>query len=228
MLAAISEYQELGGSLMYLGGGGFFWVTSFSDQWPGAIEVRKDMYKGGWRQYELRHAFDGAYGGRWEMNGRAPQALLGVGWNTFAGAGFAFEGSAPYRRLPDSYRAQVQFIFNGIGNEIIGDYGIFGGGAAGQEFDCVNSELGTPAHALHLARADKFPSLVSMLDEQYAMNASQPFGDIVYFETVNGGAVFSAASMTWVGSLSHNNYDNDVSRITENVLRRFMCDSGVV
>ena len=45
--------------------------------------------------------------------------------------------------------------------------------------------------------------------------------DMVYFETSNGGAVFSVGSINWMGSLSHNGYDNNVSRITENVLRRF-------
>ena len=46
--------------------------------------------------------------------------------------------------------------------------------------------------------------------------------EIVYFETVAVGAVFSTGSITFCGSLSHNNYDNNVSRILENVLRRFV------
>jgi N,N-dimethylformamidase len=45
--------------------------------------------------------------------------------------------------------------------------------------------------------------------------------EIVYFETVAGGAVFSIGSITFCGSLSYNNYDNNVSRMLENVLRRF-------
>jgi N,N-dimethylformamidase len=45
--------------------------------------------------------------------------------------------------------------------------------------------------------------------------------DMVYFETANGGAVFSVGSINWFGGLSHNGYDNNVSRITENVLRHF-------
>jgi N,N-dimethylformamidase len=36
--------------------------------------------------------------------------------------------------------------------------------------------------------------------------------------------VFSTGSIAWCGSLSHNGYDNNVSRITENVLRRFASD----
>jgi N,N-dimethylformamidase len=46
--------------------------------------------------------------------------------------------------------------------------------------------------------------------------------DLVYFTTSNGGAVFSTASIAWAGSLAHNDYDNDVSRITANVLRKFL------
>ena len=38
----------------------------------------------------------------------------------------------------------------------------------------------------------------------------------------NGGAVFSTGSIAWAGSLAHNGYDNNVARITENVVRRFL------
>jgi N,N-dimethylformamidase len=34
--------------------------------------------------------------------------------------------------------------------------------------------------------------------------------------------VFAAGSVTWTGSLSHNDYDNNVSRITRNALVRFL------
>ena len=46
--------------------------------------------------------------------------------------------------------------------------------------------------------------------------------DMVFFETPRGGAVFSVGSIAWNGSLSHNDFQNNVSRITENVLRRLM------
>ena len=48
---------------------------------------------------------------------------------------------------------------------------------------------------------------------------------MTFFETPGGGAVFSAGSIAWSGSLSHNGYDNNVSRISENVLRRFLDDT---
>ncbi len=51
--------------------------------------------------------------------------------------------------------------------------------------------------------------------------------DMVFFETPNGGAVFSVGSIAYIGALSHNGYVNDVSRITENVVRRFAASEPV-
>ena len=45
--------------------------------------------------------------------------------------------------------------------------------------------------------------------------------DMTYAELAGGGAIFSVGSITFCGSLSHNGYDNDVSRILRNVLERF-------
>jgi N,N-dimethylformamidase len=44
---------------------------------------------------------------------------------------------------------------------------------------------------------------------------------MIYFDCPGGGAVFSVGSITFCGSLSHDNYDNNISRIMENVIRRF-------
>ncbi|MBT4907464.1 MAG: hypothetical protein HON62_11320 [Rhodospirillaceae bacterium] len=49
--------------------------------------------------------------------------------------------------------------------------------------------------------------------------------DMTFFETPGGGAVFSVGSIAWPGSLPHNGYDNNVSRICENVLGRFVDDT---
>ena len=46
--------------------------------------------------------------------------------------------------------------------------------------------------------------------------------NMVFFETANGGGVFSVGSIAWAGSMASNNYENHVARITENVLRRFI------
>ena len=46
--------------------------------------------------------------------------------------------------------------------------------------------------------------------------------DMVYFETPSGGRVFSTGSITFCGSLLHNDGDNNISRIVANVLDRFL------
>jgi len=91
----------------------------------------------------------------------------------------------------------------------------------------VDPDHGTPDHAIVLARSENHgPGMLYAIDE---MTATQPLeiyapmthADIVFFETAGGGAVFATGSMSWCGSLTHNDCDNAVSRITENVLKRF-------
>ena len=59
--------------------------------------------------------------------------------------------------------------------------------------------------------------------ENLMSNAPDPLirSDMVYFETVRGGAVFSVGSITFCGSLPWNNFDNQVSRMVRNVVLRF-------
>ena len=45
--------------------------------------------------------------------------------------------------------------------------------------------------------------------------------ELAYFETVGGGAVFSTGSITFLGSLWRDGYDNPVATILGNVVRRF-------
>jgi len=45
--------------------------------------------------------------------------------------------------------------------------------------------------------------------------------DMVFIDKPNGGAIFSVGSITYCGSLPHNKFDNDVSRLTFNVINRF-------
>jgi N,N-dimethylformamidase len=46
-------------------------------------------------------------------------------------------------------------------------------------------------------------------------------GDVIFYETPGGGAVFSASSISWFGALARNGYDNDIAQMTTNVVRRF-------
>ncbi len=105
-------------------------------------------------------------------------------------------------------------------------------GAAGDEIDRFDRSLGTPAHALLLATSFGHSDVYHHVVEEIMMTDSSQHGlvnpyvraDIVYFETPNGGGVFSASSINWCSALSYDGYDNNVSRITGNVMRRFAAD----
>jgi N,N-dimethylformamidase len=171
-------------------------------------------------------SFTGEYSGLWRRQGRyAPQQIVGTG---FTAEGFDL--SSYYRRKPDSFDPRARFIFEGVADDdLIGDFGLVGGGAAGLELDRYDRALGSPPHALLLASSENHTATYLLVVEDILFNFLGTDGtqnelvraDLVFFETPNGGAVFSASSMAWAGSLFHNNYDNNVSRITDNVLRRF-------
>lgn len=228
MLDALQAYTQGGGRLVYLGGNGFYWRIARTPALPGVIEVRRA--EGGIRAWaaepgEAYHALDGQYGGLWRRNGRPPQALVGVG---FSAQGL-FEGSW-YRRLPASREPRFAWMFEGIEGDVLGDYGLSGGGAAGFELDRADPMLGTPPNAVILARSEKPPASFVVVPEELLSHIATVTGEkpaellraeIVHFETEGGGAVLSVGSITFCGSLWREGYDNPVSRFLENVVRRF-------
>ena len=174
---------------------------------------------------EYYHSFTGEYGGLWRRNGRPPQLMAGVG---FTAQGF--DVCSYYRRKPGSRDPRAAFIFEGVEDEIIGDFGVVGGGAAGLELDRADRALGTPPDALVLASSEDHTDVYVVVTEEILVNHPAMGGqenelvraDLVFYETPAGGAVFSTGSIAWAGSLSHNEYDNNVARITGNVLDRFL------
>jgi N,N-dimethylformamidase len=174
-------------------------------------------------------AATGEPGGQWRLRGRAPQGTVGVGF-TSQGS----DVSVPFRRLPDSHDPRARFIFEGVSDDdVIGDFGLVLGGAGGAEIDCFDHELGTPAHALRVATTVGFSDAYQGALEDALFHGMEGAGgtvnprvraDMTFFETPCDGAVFSTGSISWCGSLSHNGYNNSVSRITENVLRAFSTD----
>jgi N,N-dimethylformamidase len=233
MLDALRAYLETGGRTMYLGGNGFYWVTSIDPTRPHAIEVRRGRRgTGTWRGApgEDYHSTTGEPGGLWRDRGRPPQQLVGVGMATQG-----FDRALPFEREDASRDPRAAWIFDGVPEGPIGREGLVMDGAAGLEVDRLDFALGTPPHSLLIARATGFSdSYQHVVEEVESSDSKQggtvsPFvrGDMVFFELPDGGAVFSASSIAWCGSLSHNGYDNAVSRITENVLRRFASDAPV-
>lgn len=230
MREALETYLGQGGRLMYLGGNGFYWVTSVDPERPHMVEVRRNI--AGTRAWESapgewHHSTTGEYGGLWRYRGKAPQTLVGVG---FTAQGW--DGRAPgFTRQPGSFDERAKFIFEGIGDdEVIGDFGLVLGGAAGDELDRVDYSLGTPYHTLVLGRSSGHVRTILPVIENFNAitnnvlfeDTGTVYADMAYLETPNGGAVFAGSAITWCGSLSHNGYDNNVSRVTENVLRRFI------
>jgi N,N-dimethylformamidase len=174
---------------------------------------------------EYYMSFTGEYGGLWRRNARPPQALAGVG---FVAQGF--DVSSYYVRKPGSFDPRAAFIFEGVGpEERIGDFGLVGGGAAGLELDIVDRALGSPPHTLILAASEGHGQAYILVPEEVTSTFPNIDGpqnpkvraELAFFETPNGGGVFSTGSIAWAGNLSHQGYDNNVSRITDNVLRRF-------
>ncbi len=228
---ALAAYTRQGGRLCYLGGNGFYWRVARAMAAPHLIELRRA--EGGIRTWaaepgEYHHQIDGQLGGLWRRNRRPPQMLVGVGFSCQA----AFEGTH-YRRLPASYDPRFAWMFDGIEQDVLGDYGLSGGGAAGFELDRADPMLGTPDNAVILARSeDPLPSFLTVPEELLTNVASingervedLSRGEIVYFDTPSGGAVFSVGSITFCGSLWRNGFEGPISRLLENVMRRFTAE----
>jgi len=230
MLRGLESYLGSGGRLMYLGGNGLCWVTSIHPERPHVFEVRKGVFfvpMGQGVAGEACHSTTGERGGAWRDRGRAPQRLLGVG-TTAMGWGPA----QAFARLPGSFDERAAFIFDGIGaDELIGGFGMVLGGAAGDEIDRFDLSLGSPPHTLLLAssagRHTNHYQLLPWDVQTYLLGHggaedSRVRADMTYFETKKGGAVFSVGSINWIGSLMFNGGANNVSTVTDNVLRRFI------
>jgi N,N-dimethylformamidase len=229
MLDALEAYLGGGGRLMYLGGNGFYWVTAIDPARPHLIEVRRGI--NGTRTWtshpgEIFLSLTGEPGGLWRYRGRTPNALSGVG---FAAEGWG--GAAGYRRLPDGHDPRAAFVFAGIGDdEVIGDFGYVMNGASGDEIDRWDPDFGTPPETLRLATSEgRHTDYYQLVIEDSRMTFPGRGGtedprvraDLTLTESPAGGAVFSVGSINWIGSLMTNAADNNVSRVTENVLRRF-------
>lgn len=231
MWDGLGRYIANGGRLVYLGGNGFIWRCAFSEEFPGALELRRAEDGIRYRDEEPGEyylEFTGEYGGLWRRLGTSPQELVGVG--TVA---VGFDVSGWYRRTPASLDPRVAFIFDGIAeDEPIGDFGILGGGASGSEIDAVDPMLGTPPHTLVVAQSEGHSANTYLVPDETGFHHSAMDGaqnprvhaDMTFFETPRGGAVFSVGSIAWGASLPHNTYDNNVARLSENVLRRFLAE----
>lgn len=225
---AFKDYTHNGGRVMYMGGNGFYWVTG-TDPTYKYVEVRR---RDGTEAYQIPPAesmmtTSGEEGGLWRFRGKAPQSVVLSGFTSQG-----FDQSRPYKRLEASFDPRAAFIFDGVGkDEKIGDFPSLQlpGGAAGEEIDRVDYALGSPPNTMVLARASGFTDAYQLVVEEVQSSDSLQGGtvnplvyaDLAYSKLAGGGALFATSSISYAGSLYYNNYDNNVSRITENVVRGF-------
>ena len=225
-LTAYHEYTDKGGNLVYLGGNGFYWKICLHEENSKIIEIRRA--EDGIRAWasepgEYYNAFDGSYGGLWRRNGIPPQKLTGVGFS----AQGQFTGSYYLRK---NYDKEFDWVFKGINENKIGNFGFSGGGAAGFELDRADSMLGTPDNCKILASSEGHDSDYVLVPEEHLTHLTTVPGeplksllraDMVYFENSNGGKVFSTGSITFCGSLPYNSFKNNISTLLGNILNNF-------
>src|SRR3546814_1492567 len=87
-----------------------------------------------------------------------------------------FEGSH-YRRLPAADGPDVAWIFDGVPEQVIGDFGLSGGGAAGFELDRAEPALGTPPGTVVLASSEGHgPSFIPVFEDLLSHVTTLPGG----------------------------------------------------
>jgi len=226
-LDAMQQFLDEGGRLMYLGGNGFYQMAEVPESRPDIVEVRRPGQDSLWRvnHAEAASSTSGLPTGLWRNIGRPENAMVGVGFLTMG-----FDECAPYRRSAASHDPRAAWIFEGVGaDELVGNFGVLQGGAAGYEIDRHDAAKGSPPHSLILASSFGHSNMFAVTSGSILDTLPNPSSDldnlradIVFFETGHGGAVFSVGSIAWCGSLSHDGYRNNVSQITRNVLDRFV------
>lgn len=231
MLDATETYLTEGGRMMYLGGNGYYWVTAACPDDPACVEVRKlDVGSRAWQAEpgEGYLATSGERSGLWRSRGRAPQKLVGLGFSTEG-----MDRAEPFERMPDSFHKRVAWIFDGIGDEeLIGDFGLALGGAAGVELDRYELALGTPPHTMLLASSidhtDNYPLVSEEITYAFPGRGGsqdpQVRGDMIFFGTAKDGAVFAAGSISWSQALPCHGGENNVATVMRNVLNAFIRD----
>ncbi|MCW5854014.1 MAG: carboxypeptidase regulatory-like domain-containing protein [Anaerolineae bacterium] len=135
---------------------------------------------------------------RFHLRNESEANLLGVVYNDSG-----IMTAAPYRVVDAGH-----WVFEGTGvrnGDTFGERSLhmrIPGGASGHETDKISPS--SPATVHLLAKG---------------LNSDNGGGEIVHFDTTSGGAVFSVGSICYVSSIL---VDDTVSRITANVLRRFL------
>jgi N,N-dimethylformamidase len=219
MLDTVSEFIDGGGSVMYLGGNGLYWVTSVDPSRPHLLEVRRraGSQTSAAPPGEDGHVSDPQRGGTWAERGRPPDQLVGVGF-----AGFGWDRAVGYRRTEASYGERFGWVFEGVEAPVVGGAGLNMGGAVAFEFD-RHDALRSPRGSEVLATARPTGGGFFRTYEDGPGRAPDPLVrcDMTIRETSEGGLVFALGSVTASGCLPDlHGRTTDLARICTNVLRR--------
>jgi N,N-dimethylformamidase len=221
-LDAIEGFAARGGRILYMGANGFYWRVGLLPDMPHVMEIRRA--EGGIRTWaeppgEYHHQSDGELGGLWRRLGRPPNRLVG--------AGFSAQGSETETRAfvpaADAQKGRAAFLWEGVKSGPIGaDQGF--GAAAGYELDRADTALGTPPHAVVVARSAPFGPLTFPVNEERLTGELLATDDpcraeIVFAEGPNGGATLALGSIMAAGCLSES---DGLGRLAANALRRFV------
>lgn len=223
---------------------------------PHRLEVRRggQGVRTSHQQPGERHfSNDGLVGGLWRDRGKAANYLVGVGCcGEGAGPGVPYRMSPT---LPQEFPLLYANIFAGVFHPMDNDnnkndadadaqknlftfghnaLGGFGGGASADEIDRADVQYGSPRHLVVLASSTGHSDRFGLFPEDVHFPMMKTLGtqtdlirsDMTFHETAGGGAVFSVGSISWYVALGWQDYDNDVARITANVLRMFLGGDG--
>jgi N,N-dimethylformamidase len=190
--------KERGGRLMYLGGNGLNAEIVFLDDATIQVKTSLPSPNGtlGWYDEARGEYIDSRFHRTFESEAN----LTGV-VTTDAG----IMTSAPYKVIKDDH-----WVYTGTGlraGDLFGEKSLHErvhGGASGHETDKMSAS--SPKETVLLAKGT---------------NVEDGGAEMVCIEYANGGKVFSVGSITWVASLFP---DEHVSRITSNVITRFLQD----
>jgi N,N-dimethylformamidase len=234
---ALRQYVTSGGRLMYLGGNGLYWSVSLLREQQHVLELRRGHggSSGGAETAagEEREIATGHLGGLWRYRGRGPHGLLGVGTTAIG-----YSRGAPYRVTGEGPDWIQRVLRGAASNGLIGEAtsGSFGG-AAGDEVDRHDHQLGTPPEAVvvatsaglhapdYLCAKEDFDVVPPALAEHPDL-ARFVRADMTLLQAETGGAVFSAGSLVWSLGLLRESDDASVDLVTRGVLERFLDPTG--
>jgi hypothetical protein len=183
--------HERGGKLLYLGGNGLNCAVEFPDE--STMIVRNGPYGGSGGQLAEK-----GLESRFHVYYESEANLLGV---VYTDTGIMT--GASYCVVDDSH-----WVFAGTrlkNGDIFGENSLHmrcPGGASGHETDKISPS--SPKNVRLLAKG---------------LNPDNGGGEMVYYETDSGGAVFSVGSITYTSSIA---IDDNISKITANVLEQFL------